>query len=118
VQGLLWGAGKSILGVHRTYKRMFRESNEGGEREGSQWFREEQVWENRGSREEKETALCKQALGWMPVQLFLHLTSAVCPGFSLNSMSRYFPVCRALWVVCLCVWEAERQGWTWGGSPM
>lgn len=53
IQAFLWGAGKSISGLHRTSCAMFRGSNEGGEREGSQGFGEVQVWLDRGRRGEK-----------------------------------------------------------------
>ena len=50
---MLWGAGKSILGLHRTYCGMFK----GGKgRERSRWFGEEQV---------EELVLCEEALARM-----------------------------------------------------
>lgn len=36
-----------------------------GEEEGSQWFEEEQVWENNRRRGEKELVLCKESLARM-----------------------------------------------------
>lgn len=47
--GVLYGLqGKSILGLCKTYHRMFRGGTTSKERERNRWFEEEKSWENRG----------------------------------------------------------------------
>lgn len=83
---------------------MFRGSNEAGEWEGLRWFGEEEMRKNGGRRGEKEPVLCKEELGWTSAWLCLHLTSAVYPSFSPNSMCSDF-LGEGLSGLCACVWE-------------
>lgn len=94
VQGLLWGAGKSISAPCKTCSGLFR----GPRSEKRGCFGEDQAWEYRERRVWKEPISHEQAL----VCRRLSLIRTVCLIFSLNSISSNFPGCRVPWAVCMC----------------
>lgn len=55
--------GKSMLGLCKTYYRMFRGETKGWEKEGLMWFGEEKMWENREQTASKGPAAHKKVSG-------------------------------------------------------